>query len=80
VIPGLERLDREVLCLAGITTIVGIDGINDLAISDASANTVIDGIREIVKRVRAHGGVKIVAGTFTSSLGASGNILAVRHG
>jgi len=38
---------------------------------------VIEGIRETVKRVRAHGSIKIIAGTFTSSLGASGNIFAV---
>lgn len=74
---GLERLEREVLCLAGVTAIIGIDGINDLAISNASANTVIEAIREAVKRVRARGSIKIVAATFTPSLGATGNIFAV---
>ncbi len=76
-LPGLERIEREVLCLAGVTAIIGIDGINDLAISNASADTVIAGIREIVNRVRARGGVKVIAGTFTPSLGATGNIFAV---
>ena len=76
-VSGLERFEREILCLAGLNAIVGIDGINDLAIANASADKVIEGIRETAKRVRAHGRIKIIAGTFTSSLGASGNIFAV---
>jgi lysophospholipase L1-like esterase len=75
--PGLERLEREVLCLSGVTAIIGTDGLNDLAIATAPAERVIEGIRELVKRVRAHGGIKIVATTFTPSLGASGNIFSV---
>jgi lysophospholipase L1-like esterase len=76
-LPGLERLEREVLCLSGVTAIIGTDGLNDLAIANAPAEKVIEGIRELVKRVRAQGGIKFVATTFTPSLGATGNIFSV---
>jgi lysophospholipase L1-like esterase len=67
---ALQRLDRDVLGLSGLSAIVWLEGINDLA-QGASADAVIAGMQEVVRRVRAHGGVTIVAATITSSVGSS---------
>ena len=66
---ALDRLDRDVLSLSGLSTIVWLEGINDLS-SGASAEAVIDGIKEGVRRIRAHG-TRIVMGTITSALGST---------
>jgi L-aminopeptidase/D-esterase-like protein/lysophospholipase L1-like esterase len=67
---ALERLDRDVLGLSGLSSIVWLEGINDLS-QGASAEAVIGGMREVVRRVRAHGGVSIIAATITSSVGST---------
>jgi len=58
---ALERLDRDVLDRAGVTHVVLFEGTNDLA-GDFTAEQVIAGIEEIVKRVRARG-LKIIGAT-----------------
>jgi lysophospholipase L1-like esterase len=60
---ALDRLDRDVLSLSGLSTIIWLEGINDLS-SGASADAVIDGIKEGVRRIRAHGS-RILTGTIT---------------
>ena len=65
---ALQRLDRDVFGLSGLSGIVFLEGINDVGSANASAEAVIGGIQELVDRVRAHGGVKIVGATLTSSL------------
>jgi lysophospholipase L1-like esterase len=67
---ALDRLDRDVFSLSGLSAIIWLEGINDVA-KGASADAVIAGIQELVKRVRAHGGLKIFGGTITSSLGSA---------
>jgi lysophospholipase L1-like esterase len=67
---ALERLDRDVLGLSGLSAMIWLEGINDLA-QGASADAVIAGMREVVRRVRAHGAVRIVGATITSSVGSS---------
>ena len=66
---ALDRLERDVLSLSGLSTIIWLEGINDLS-SGASADAVIDGIKEGVRRIRAHGS-RILMGTMTSALGST---------
>ena len=52
--PGVERMDRDVLSLAGITHVIIFLGTNDLR-RDATAEQVIAGLEEIVSRAKARG-------------------------
>jgi lysophospholipase L1-like esterase len=67
---ALDRLDRDVLSLSGVSTVIWLEGINDLS-SGASAEAVITAIREGVRRIRAHGGLRLIMGTITAALGSS---------
>jgi lysophospholipase L1-like esterase len=77
---ALDRLERDVLSLSGLSAIVWLEGINDLA-QGASAEDVIAGMREVARRVQAHGGdeggsrsangIKLIAATLTSSVGST---------
>ncbi|MBI1763975.1 MAG: lysophospholipase [Acidobacteria bacterium] len=68
---ALERLERDVLSLAGVTHILWLEGINDLS-QGKTAKAVIAGMEELVNRVRAHGKIKIIGATLTPSLGYNG--------
>lgn len=52
--PGVERLDRDVFAHAGVTHVVVFMGTNDLR-RGATARQVIDGLTDIVTRVKARG-------------------------
>jgi len=65
--PALQRMDRDVLGIAGLSAVVWLEGINDLGAADASADAVISGYREGLKRLHEHG-IKVVMATLTSSL------------
>jgi lysophospholipase L1-like esterase len=67
---ALSRLDRDALSLSGVTSVVWLEGINDLS-AGASAEAIIAGLKEGVRRFRAHGRVRVVGATITSSLGAT---------
>jgi lysophospholipase L1-like esterase len=67
---ALDRLDRDVLSISGLSTIIWLEGINDLS-SGAGADAVIAGIREGVRRIRARGGIRVLMGTITSALGST---------
>lgn len=67
---ALDRLDRDVLSLSGLSAVVWLEGINDLS-SGATADGVIAGIKEGVQRIRARGGIRIVMATITPALGAA---------
>jgi lysophospholipase L1-like esterase len=67
---ALDRLQRDVLALAGLSTVIWLEGINDLS-SGAAADTVIAGITDGVARIRAHGGIRILMGTITPALGST---------
>jgi len=69
---ALDRLERDVLSLVGVTHIVWLEGINDLS-RGASAEAVIAGMQELTKRVRARGKIKIIGATITSGLGNTGD-------
>jgi lysophospholipase L1-like esterase len=68
---ALDRLQRDVLGLSGLSSIIWLEGINDLT-AGATADAVIAGLQDGVKRVRAAGRIRIYAATVTSSLGSAG--------
>jgi lysophospholipase L1-like esterase len=74
-VPGgpsaLERLERDVLSLSGVTHIIWLEGINDLS-RGTSAEAVIAGMKELVQHVRAKGNLKIIGATITSGVGYNG--------
>ncbi len=67
---ALDRLERDVLSLSGVTHIIWLEGINDLS-RGATAEAVIAGMQEVVKRVRARK-IKIIGATITSGVGYNG--------
>lgn len=68
---ALDRIERDIFGLSGVTHIIWLEGINDLS-RGATAETVIAGMQELVKRVRAKGRIKIIGATITSGLGNTG--------
>ena len=70
---ALQRLDRDVLSLSGVSAVIWLEGINDFGKSvNASAATVEAGMREGVKRIRAAiPGVRVIGATLTSALGST---------
>ena len=68
---ALQRLERDVLGLSGISAVVLLEGINDIS-SGSAADAIIAGMKELVSRVKAKG-IKIVGATITPSLTANGN-------
>jgi lysophospholipase L1-like esterase len=68
-----QRLERDVLSLSGLTTLIWLEGINDFSRNgNATVETVEAGMQEIVARVRARvPGVRIIGATLTSALGSS---------
>ncbi len=71
-ISALSRLERDVISLSGVSTIIWLEGINDFGFSDASAEAVIDGVRQGVARMRdAIPGVRVIGATLTTALNAT---------
>lgn len=68
---ALQRLERDLFGLSGITAMVLLEGINDIS-AGASAEAIIAGMRELVSRVKARN-ITVVGATITPSLGANGN-------
>jgi lysophospholipase L1-like esterase len=68
---ALQRLDRDLFGLSGVSAVVLLEGINDIS-SGASADAIIAGMKEVVSRAKAKG-LTIVGATITSSLTANGN-------
>ena len=72
-IPGgpaaITRIDRDIVSLPGVATVIWMEGINDFGAADASAETVIAVYKEGVAHIRQKiPGVKIFAATLTSAL------------
>jgi lysophospholipase L1-like esterase len=59
--PGTERLDRDVLAHAGVSHVVVFMGTNDIR-REASAEQVINGLKDIAARVKASG-LKVIGVT-----------------
>jgi lysophospholipase L1-like esterase len=66
------RLERDVLSLSGVSTVIWLEGINDFSRNgNATVEAVRDGMREIVGRIRARmPGVRVIGATLTPALGA----------
>ena len=67
---ALDRLDRDVLGLSGLSAVIWLEGINDLS-AGATPEAIIAGFKEGVRRLRARAGLKIIGATITPSLGSS---------
>jgi lysophospholipase L1-like esterase len=66
---ALERLERDVISLPNVSSVIWLEGINDFGNAGAEPKAVADGVRDAVKRLRASvPGVKIFMATLTSSL------------
>ena len=68
-----DRLQRDVLSLSGVSTVIWLEGINDFSRNGgASFEAVRDGMAEGVARLRAAlPGVRVIGATLTSALGSS---------
>jgi lysophospholipase L1-like esterase len=66
---ALERFDRDVAGLSGVSAVIWLEGINDLA-GGTKADAVIAGMREIVQRSRARH-LRIFGATIVTSLGSA---------
>ena len=66
---ALERLDRDVISLPNVATVIWLEGINDFGNAGADVKDVTDGVRSGVAHLRSRiPGVKIFMATLTSSL------------
>ncbi len=69
---ALARLDRDVLSLSGVRTVIWLEGINDIGWFGRSAEEVAEGLRRGVARMRERRpGVRAVGATVPSALGTS---------
>lgn len=66
---AVDRLDRDVLELSGLTHVIWLEGINDLAAAHSTAD-IIAGYKDVVGRLHAKG-IKVYGGTLTSALGVN---------
>jgi lysophospholipase L1-like esterase len=74
---ALDRLNRDVLGIAGLKAVIWLEGINDLGMEGtshgapkASPETIIAALQEGVDRLHAKG-IRVVGATITSSLNSS---------
>ncbi len=75
-IPGgpsaLDRLDRDIVSLPGVGTVIWLEGINDFGAADATAEAVIEGYKKGVAHLRDKiPRVRILAATLTSALNST---------
>jgi lysophospholipase L1-like esterase len=64
--PVVQRLERDVLSLSGLTTVVWMQGHNEIFWGNGP-DAFIDGYKTVAARLHARG-IKVVAGTLTSGL------------
>ncbi|HSU66923.1 MAG TPA: GDSL-type esterase/lipase family protein, partial [Tepidisphaeraceae bacterium] len=66
-----SRLERDVLSLSGVTTVIWLEAINDFNnATNAAVETVTSGMREVVGKLKARG-VRVIGGTVVSALGST---------
>jgi len=68
-----QRLERDVLSLSGVTTVIWLEGINDFsANANATVESVEAGMKEVTRRIRAKlPGARVIGATVTSALGST---------
>jgi lysophospholipase L1-like esterase len=68
-----ERVERDVLTLSGVSTVIWLEGINDFSRNgNASTDAVQACMKEVVALMRARlPGVRVVGGTVTTALGST---------
>ncbi len=64
---AVDRLDRDVLGLSGLTHVIWLEGINDLGAAHPT-DAVIAGYKDVAGRLHARG-IKVYGATLTSALG-----------
>jgi lysophospholipase L1-like esterase len=69
--PALARLDRDIFGLSGLSAIIFLDGTNDFGAANAAPEAVVAGVEQLVNRIRAHGGIKIMGATLASFLNST---------
>jgi lysophospholipase L1-like esterase len=66
-----QRLERDVLGLSGVSTVIWLEGINDFSRNgNAAVEDVQAGMRDVISRLRARG-VRVVGATLPSALGST---------
>lgn len=67
------RVERDVIGLSGVTTVIWLEGINDFSKNgNASVEAVQAGMKEVVSRLRATlPGVRVIGATVTSAFGST---------
>jgi lysophospholipase L1-like esterase len=70
---AIQRLDRDVLGLSGVGSVVWLEGINDFNRTNHAAVDVVEaGMKEVVGRLRAKiPDVRVIGATVTSSVGSA---------
>jgi lysophospholipase L1-like esterase len=64
---AVDRLERDVLSLSGLTHVIWLEGINDLGAAHPT-DAIIAGYKDVVGRLHARG-IKVYGATLTSALG-----------
>ena len=69
---AIERIDRDVIGLSGVSTVIWLEAINDFGRGEARVEDVIAGLKAGVARIRAGiPGVRVIAGLLTPALGST---------
>jgi lysophospholipase L1-like esterase len=70
---ALMRLERDILSLSGVSTVIWLEGVNDFSKNgNASAEAVMEGLRTGVSRLRERiPGVQVLGATVVSALGST---------
>jgi len=63
---AIERLDRNVLSVSGLTSVIWLEGVNDLASNKNDPMPVIEGYKAVVERLHK-AGIIVIAATLTPS-------------
>ncbi|MBV9735775.1 MAG: lysophospholipase [Acidisphaera sp.] len=72
---AVERLNRDVINLSGVSGVVWLEGINDLGGLQSTPAPVIAGYQDVIRRLHAHN-VAVIGATVTSSYPPNGQVPA----
>jgi lysophospholipase L1-like esterase len=66
-----QRLERDVLSLSGVTAVIWLEGINDLARGvHSTADEIAAGMKEVAAKLRARG-IRVIGATLVPALGST---------